>query len=100
MNIIYHIATNDAWKKAQETGNYEHPSLKEEGFIHCSLDHQVEGVLDRYFKGQTGLVKLVIDTTKLTSKYVYDWSKSNTDTYPHVYGPINNDAIVEVVPVS
>ncbi len=97
MSIIYHIATRDAWEKALQTGAYEHPSLREEGFIHCSLDHQVAGVLERYFKGQTDLLKLVIDAEKLTSKYVYDWSPSNTDTYPHVYGPINTGAVVEVI---
>lgn len=100
MNIIYHIATTDAWKKALESGAYEHPSLKEEGFIHCSQEHQVPGVLERYFAGQTDLVKLVIDTEKLTSRYVFDWSPSNTDTYPHVYGPINMSAVVEVHPAS
>ena len=99
MNVIYHIATAEAWKKAAETGIYEHASLKEEGFIHCSLDHQLEGVLERYFSGQTGLLKLVIDTGKLTSKFVFDWSKTNTDTYPHVYGPINLDAVIEVIPI-
>ncbi len=97
MSIIYHIATADAWEKALQTGAYEHPSLKDEGFIHCSLEHQVAGVLERYFVGQTNLKKLVIDTDKLTSRYVFDWSPSNTDTYPHVYGPINTSAVVEVV---
>lgn len=97
MPIIYHIATGSDWKAAEINGFYEHPSLKEEGFIHCSLENQVAGVLERYFAGQKGLKKLVIDTDKLTSKYVFDWSQSTQDTYPHVYGPINLDAITEVI---
>lgn len=96
MPIIYHITTAGEWNAAKQSGYYEHPSLKEEGFIHCSQDQQVAGVLERYFPGKTDLVKLVIDTDKLTSKYVFDWSPSTQDTFPHVYGPINTDAVIDV----
>lgn len=99
MPIIYHVAFADAWEAALQKGTYEHPSLKDEGFIHCSQDHQVAGVLERYFKGQTNLVKLVIDTDKLSSHYVFDWSPSTQDTFPHIYGPINVSAITEVIPL-
>jgi uncharacterized protein (DUF952 family) len=99
MPIIYHIATAADWKEAQQKGYYEHPTLKAEGFIHCSLEPQVSGVLERYFAGQSNLLKLVIDTDKLTSQYVFDWSQSNADTYPHVYGPINVEAVVETVKI-
>lgn len=99
MPIIYHITTQSDWKEAKQKGFYEHPSLKEEGFIHCSEDHQVAGVLERYFKGKTDLVKLVIDTDKLKSRYVHEWSPSTLDTYPHIYGTINTDAVVDVVEI-
>lgn len=99
MPIIYHVTTAANWSEAKQKGFYEHPSLKDEGFIHCSQDHQVAGVLERYFEGQTDLVKLVIDTDKLTSKYVFDWSPSTQDTFPHIYGPINADAVIDVVPL-
>ena len=97
MPIVCHVTTITAWKQAQAKGFYQHPSFEQEGFIHCSEDRQVAGVLERYFDGQTDLVKLVIDTDKLTSKFVFDWSPSMKDTFPHVYGPINVDAVIEVV---
>jgi uncharacterized protein (DUF952 family) len=97
MPIIYHVTTAEAWNAAQQKGQYESPSLAREGFIHCSEANQVAGVLDRYFAGQTNLVKLVIDTEALTSRLVYDWSTSNEETYPHVYGPINTNAVKEVI---
>ncbi len=100
MPIIYHIALPDAWEEAKQKGFYTHPSLKEEGFIHCSQEQQIAGVLERYFAGATGLLKLVIDTDKLTSKYVFDWSPSTQDTFPHVYGPVNIDAVTDVVPLN
>ena len=96
MPTIYHVTTPAECKTAQEKGVYEAASLKAEGFIHCSEEHQVAGVLERYFSGQENLLKLIIDTTKLTSRYVQEWSPSIHDTFPHIYGPINLDAVLDV----
>lgn len=96
MPIIYHVTPAAEWQVAKEKGFYEHPSLTAEGFIHCSQEHQVAGVLERYFVGQTDLLRLNIDTDKLSSKFVFDWSPSTADTFPHVYGPINLDAVIAV----
>lgn len=96
MATIYHVTTQAEWAAAISAGAYEAPSLKEEGFIHCSQASQVPGVLERYFKGKASLVKLVIDTEKLTSQLVYEWSPSTADTFPHIYGPINTDAVTAV----
>ena len=97
MPVFYHVTTAADWEAAKQNAEYIHPSLEAEGFIHCSQDHQVAGVLERYFAGKTDLVKLVIESDKLTSKYVFGWSKSTADTFPHVYGPINIDAVIDVV---
>jgi len=97
MPVIYHVTTAAEWESAKTTGSYSTPSLQAEGFIHCSADDkQVAGVLQRYFSGKTTLVKLVIDTDKLLSRYIYEWSPSTADTFPHVYGPINTDAVIDV----
>lgn len=99
MPIIYHVTTAAEWNTAKENGSYESPSLKAEGFIHNSEEHQVAGVLERYFAGKTNLVKLVIDTDKLTSRYVQEWSPSTQDTFPHIYGPVNLDAVIDVIAI-
>jgi uncharacterized protein (DUF952 family) len=99
MAIIYHITTKEDWTRAGQNGYYESLALKDEGFIHCSEEQQVAGVIERYFAGKTNLVKLVIDTQKLTSRFVYEWSPSTEDTFPHVYGPVNLDAVIEVLQV-
>ncbi len=99
MPIIYHLTTKLEWDKAKADGFYESPSLADEGFIHCSHENQIAGVMERYFSGKKDLVKLVIDTDKLTSKFVFEWSPSIQDTFPHVYGAINAEAVIEVVPI-
>ena len=96
MATIYHVTFQSEWEAALPKEVYEAASLKEEGFIHCSQESQVAGVLERYFKGKTNLVKLVIDTDKLTSRLIYEWSPSTADTFPHIYGPINTSAVTAV----
>lgn len=94
MSIIYHITTRQEWQKAEQLGHYESSSLAEEGFIHCSEERQLSGVLERYYSGKTDLLKLSIETSKLTSPLYYDWSPSIEDTFPHIYGPVNLDAVL------
>jgi uncharacterized protein (DUF952 family) len=96
MAIIYHVTTRREWQDAQAKGYYEAPSLALEGFIHCSEEGQVRGVLERYFKGQHDLLKLVIDTDKLEHHLQYDMAPSLNEAFPHVYGPINLDAVTGV----
>ncbi|MCR6719539.1 MAG: DUF952 domain-containing protein [Chitinophagaceae bacterium] len=99
MPIIYHITTAEAWNNALASGQYEAPSLKEEGFIHCSEAYQVHNILQRYFAGQNNLVKLIIDTGKLENQYVQEWSPTVKDTFPHIYGTINTSAVIAVEPL-
>lgn len=99
MPVIYHVTTAGEWEAAKQKGFYEHPSLSAEGFIHCSQENQVAGVLERYFAGQSNLVKLVIDTDLLTARFVFDWSPSTQDTFPHIYGPVNLEAVTQVLSI-
>lgn len=99
MNIIYHVTSRKEWNDALQNNFYEAPSLKTEGFIHCSKAEQVQGVLERYFKGKNDLVKLVIDTNKLSHKLQFDFSASVNEEFPHVYGVINIDAVIDIVEI-
>ncbi|GEM_PF-1607785 len=97
--MIYHISTASAWKAQQENAQYRDPSLEAEGFIHTSETEQIHGVLDRYFKDQSGLVVLMIDALLLGSPLKYEASPINGELYPHVYGPINKSSIIGVLPL-
>lgn len=101
---IFHIATAADWRRTLDTGSYTTStvgrSLEEEGFIHASRREQVQGVFDRYYRGLgEPLVLLTIDTTRLTDAEVVV-EPVGDDTYPHVYGPIDRRAVVDVTPLS
>jgi uncharacterized protein (DUF952 family) len=94
---ILHICTEAAWQSAQEAGSYRAASLDTEGFIHCSTPAQVVGSANRYYAGQSDVVLLSIDAHNLTSELKYERA-NNGDTFPHIYGPLNTDAVTQVVP--
>jgi uncharacterized protein (DUF952 family) len=96
MALIYHVTTIKEWEEAQKQGSYSAVSLATEGFIHCSQEHQVHGVIERYFKGKHDLVKLVIDTDQLKPELKYELAPSVNEEFPHVFGRINLDAVVKV----
>ncbi|MCX6208626.1 MAG: DUF952 domain-containing protein [Bacteroidetes bacterium] len=98
--MIYHITTKQEWRKAIAEGFYTAASLDTEGFIHCSEEQQVKGVLERYYKGVNGLLKLVIDETKVTHKIIYETAPSVHQNFPHIYGVLNVDAVVDIVEIN
>ncbi len=94
--MIYHIVTNEKWREAKLQGFYEANSLAIEGFIHTSKENQVQGVLERYYKGQTNLLLLHIDELKLTAELKYELAPSVNEEFPHIFGALNIDAVVKI----
>jgi uncharacterized protein (DUF952 family) len=70
--MILHIASRSDWDSAVARGSYAPPSLVAEGFIHCSTIAQILGTANRLFRGQTGLVALCIDESRLRVSLKYE----------------------------
>jgi uncharacterized protein (DUF952 family) len=96
---ILHITTASAWAKAREDGELTTPSLAEEGFIHCSTFAQVESTADRIFKGSGELLALEVEVGKITSKLKWERATDVGDEFPHIYGPLNPDAVTGTRPL-
>jgi uncharacterized protein (DUF952 family) len=101
--MIYHITSRQAWSDARERGEYRAESLETEGFIHCSTESQVVPVAQKYYKGHADLLLLVIEPALLSSELRWEPPSGGTppgvpegDLFPHIYGPINLDAVVQV----
>jgi uncharacterized protein (DUF952 family) len=93
--LIYHVTTLSRWNEFRLVNSFESETLQEEGFIHCAARAQVHGVLERYFAGQKKLLLLHIHTERLKAELKYEVA-TNGEKFPHVYGPINRDAVVSV----
>jgi uncharacterized protein (DUF952 family) len=101
---IYHIATRADWERARRAGEYTTSTigrtLAEEGFIHASGPGQVTGVANRYYRGlRDELLLLVIDPERVLAEIRYEDVPGAAAPYPHIYGPLNADAVVAVRPL-
>lgn len=94
--MIYHVVTKPLWQQALQQGYYEAASLAAEGFIHLSKNEQVAGVLQRYYKNVPDLLLLHVEESKLTAPLKYELSPSVNEEFPHLFGRLNLDAVVEV----
>lgn len=99
MDLIYHIVQDGNWTKYQHKSYYEADSLQTEGFIHLSKKDQVPGVLERYYQGVPDLLLVHIDAGRLVGELKYEVS-TNDEQFPHLYGPLNKDAVVAVERIS
>lgn len=96
MPLIFHITTPEAWTEALEVGAYHGDTLATEGFIHCSTAGQVARVANARFRGWADLVLLCISTERLAPDLRYEPAEAG-ELFPHIYGPLNVDAVVDIV---
>lgn len=91
--MIYHICAKSRWEDGKAHGAYEADTLEAEGFMHASTINQVVKVANAVFAGQSDLVFLVIDESKLTSDLKFEPASDGED-YPHIYGTLNPNAVI------
>lgn len=97
MKNIFHITSQASWENAHKQGFYAADSLEKEGFIHCSTVEQILRTANRVFRGQQGLVILEISEDKLKHEVKYEDLLSEGMLFPHIYGPLNLEAVSQVV---
>ena len=102
MTFIYHIAAAADWERAVRGGQYTMSTrgltLAEQGFIHASTAGQVALVANAFYQGEPDLLLLVIDTDLVGPQVRYEDVPGQASPYPHIYGPLNLDAVVETRP--
>lgn len=103
--MIFHLALCDDWDSAVKNGRYpwstRNITVAESGFVHCSFDHQWPEVRRRFYSDLTDddLVLLVIEEGRLASDVVVEQLPGAPEAFPHIYGEIDLDAVIEVRPV-
>jgi uncharacterized protein (DUF952 family) len=95
--MIYHICTRNAWQTAQRNGHYTTDSLPVEGFIHCSTAAQLLVPANALYHGRTDLILLCIDDERVHGRLVYEDCYESGTKFPHIYAPLNLDAVTDVV---
>lgn len=97
--ITYHLVPADVWAEQKSAAEYLPEAYPQDGFIHCTngLDELVKVANLFYTADPRTFLTLILDTGKFTSDVRYD---DPNETYPHIYGPLNTDAVVGELVVS
>ncbi len=93
-NLIVHMTSRKAWERAQEQQVYTIDSLESAGFIHCSRPEQILRVANAYYPAAKDQVLLWIDPQRVQPEI--RWETSGEDIFPHIYGPLNLDAVTRI----
>ena len=100
MDILYHLVPADDWEAQPADRPYVPADYEREGFIHCTRgDELLDVVANRYYRDDPRkLLVLVLNVDGITSEIKYEVAHDGV-LYPHIYGPLNRDAIIEVCPM-
>ena len=97
--MLYHLVSQFTFDGQPADEPYAPASLFEEGFIHLSATpEQVAWVAGRFYADVADLVALVIDGARPDAPG--QWDETPDGRFPHLYGPLNREAIVDIVPVT
>lgn len=91
---VFHIISREDMNAFKKSGTYEPASLLTEGFIHCSTGDRVAEVADDFYRGREDLLLLEIEVDLLASRLVFEPALDRAGSFPHIYGPLNLDAVV------
>jgi uncharacterized protein (DUF952 family) len=93
---IFHICRREEWAAAARAGGYQGSTQDAaDGFIHFSTAAQVVESAAKHRAGQSGLVLLAVDPSRLGAALRWEPSRRG-EVFPHLYGPLPLDAVLSV----
>jgi uncharacterized protein (DUF952 family) len=97
--FLYKIMSKQEWETAQAKGIYEGSEVdRKDGFIHLSAAHQVRTTAQKHFSGRADLLLVSVLEKNLGKNLKWEASRGG-DLFPHIYGPLQLDAIGDAVPL-
>ena len=96
--LTFHLVSEQDWAATDASAAYVPAAFERDGFIHCTDGvEELVRTANRYYRDDPhAFVALVIDRARVTAPVRYE---DAGHIYPHVYGALNRDAIVEVLPM-
>lgn len=96
--IILHCLRKRTWDRVKDNERYGKEYIETEGFIHCSSIEHMWRVAPNFKDIDEPLLLLCIDTDKVIPEIKWEDGDNCGREYPHIYGELNLDAVVDVLP--
>jgi uncharacterized protein (DUF952 family) len=95
---IYHILPAAEARRILGQPAYRPPSLRDQGFIHAAANpEQALRVANRLFRQHPSVSVLCIARSRVQAEVCDERAAGDPDAFPHIYGPLNTDALVTTV---
>ncbi|MFT5758771.1 MAG: hypothetical protein ACI9LM_003519 [Alteromonadaceae bacterium] len=91
---IYLLSSYVEYQQAKSTGFLVRDSLQSEGFIHAAPQSQLNRLANKYHKNTVQPLILILDKKRIKAEV--KWEPATGGLYPHIYGALNMDAIIDV----
>jgi uncharacterized protein (DUF952 family) len=93
--VTYHLVPAEHWHASDPARDYTPERFLDEGFIHTTHDPvEVAAVGNRYYREDPRpYVLLHVETKRVRAPIMIE---DPGGRYPHIYGPLNRDAVVAV----
>lgn len=104
---IHHVVPLGEWN-AHPDRPYAPASLTEDGFVHCSPDEKTTlAIVNAFYRdAPRPLLALILDVDRLAAPCVWEAAApvpppgvAEGTLFPHVFGPLNRDAVERVLEV-
>jgi uncharacterized protein (DUF952 family) len=98
LQVTFHLLPREEWQAQFSADHYLPETFEADGFIHCTdREAEVLAVGNRYYASDgRDYVVLSIARDRIAAPVKYE---DPARVFPHIYGPLNLDAVVAVRPV-
>ncbi len=97
MNITYHLVSKDYFESLDAGSDYIPAPFAKDGFIHCTdAPDEMARVANLFYNSDPSPhLYLYVDKDRVRAPIRYE---DPDHKYPHIYGPLNRDAIISIRP--
>lgn len=93
-DLIYVLVPVVDYEAAVEKGYYWTDSVDASAFIHACPAEQLTRVANKYYADRKDVRLLYVDPSRVKAEI--RWEPATGGLYPHIYGPLNLDAVVRI----
>lgn len=92
-SLTLHLAPVESWERQRTGPTYVPEAFEQDGFVHTTIG--IEALLNVanmfYTADPRPYIALILDLDSITAETRHD---DTSGLYPHIYGPINVDAVL------
>ena len=96
--MILHCMKKSTWEERKNKEYWGQRDIDAEGFLHCSTIEFFWRIVWLFVDTKEDYVIICINEDKLEAEVRFEDGDNCSRAYPHIYGLVNNSAVVDELP--